>query len=187
MSEKSTTKSRVNVKDLVMIALSASVLCVCGPLAIKLPGLVPISLTNLVLYFLVYMIGTRRTAITFILYCLIGIAGMPVFSNGGGIIQLIGPTGGFIVGFLPMIIVMGLFIDRHPEKKVLCVIVMEASTWIPYLLGTFWYVFSTKNTLAFAFTACVLPFLAEDLIKMIVAAIFGPSIRKRLRAANVID
>lgn len=187
MSEKSTTKSRVNVKDLVMIALSASVLCVCGPLAIKLPGLVPISLTNLVLYFLVYMIGTRRTAITFILYCLIGIAGMPVFSNGGGIIQLIGPTGGFIVGFLPMIIVMGPFIEKHYEKKVLCVIVMEASTWIAYLLGTFWYCYSMQAPFAAAIAACVLPFLAEDLIKMIVAAIFGPSIRKRLRAANVID
>ena len=181
-------KARSNAKDIVIIALTAAIICVLAPLSIPLPNYVPISLTNLALYFLVYIVGTRRTSIAFVVYCLLGLVGLPVFSGfQGGAQKLVGPTGGFIVGFLPMIIVMGLFIEKHYEKKVLCVIVMEASTWIAYLLGTFWYCYSMKAPFAAAIAACVLPFLAEDLIKMIVAAIFGPSIRKRLRAANVID
>lgn len=192
MSERTTVtaskRTKNNVRDLVIIALTAAIICVLGPISIPLPKLVPISLTNLALYFLVYIVGTRRTSIAFIVYCLIGLVGMPVFSGfQGGAEKLVGPTGGFIVGFLPMIIVMGLFIDRHPEKKVLSVIVMEASTWIAYLLGTFWYCYTMEAPFAAAIAACVLPFLAEDLIKMIVAAIFGPSIRKRLKSANVID
>lgn len=133
MSNQTTVKvghtAKDNVKDLVIIALTAAIICVLGPISIPLPKLVPISLTNLALYFLVYIVGKRRTSIAFIVYCLIGLVGMPVFSGfQGGAEKLVGPTGGFIVGFLPMIIVMGLFIDRHPEKKVLSVIVMEAST-----------------------------------------------------------
>lgn len=192
MSEKTNLSAvkttRDNVKDIVIIALCAAIICVLAPISIPLPNYVPISLTNLVLYFLVYIIGTRRTSIAFIIYCLLGIVGMPVFSGWqGGVQKLVGPTGGFIVGFLPMIIVMGLFIEKYSEKRFFCIVVMEASTWIAYLLGTFWYCYSMQAPFAAAITACVLPFIAEDLIKIIVAAIFGPQIRKRLRMANVID
>ena len=52
-------------KDMVIIGLMAAIICVMGPLSIRLPfTLVPISLTNLAIYFILYVAGTRRTVIS---------------------------------------------------------------------------------------------------------------------------
>ena len=69
-------------KDMVIIGLMAAIICVMGPLSIRLPfTLVPISLTNLAIYFILYVAGTRRTVISYLIYLLIGMCGVPVFSN----------------------------------------------------------------------------------------------------------
>ena len=68
-------------KDMVIIGLMAAIICVMGPLSIRLPfTLVPISLTNLAIYFILYVAGTRRTVISYLIYLLIGMCGVPVFS-----------------------------------------------------------------------------------------------------------
>ena len=60
-------------KDMVIIGLMAAIICVMGPLSIRLPfTLVPISLTNLAIYFILYVAGTRRTVISYLIYLLIG-------------------------------------------------------------------------------------------------------------------
>lgn len=187
----STPKESSNVRELVTIALLAAVLCVLAPLSIPI-GPVPVSLTNLCLYFFVIIAGTRRTSIAFIVYCLLGMVGLPVFSGfSGGLGKLVGPTGGYIIGFLPMVIVMGLFIEKHRSMSVkniiLNVILMEASTWIPYLLGIAWLSYSAKMPFSAALAAGVIPFIAEDLIKMIAAAVVAPGIHTQLVKAHLTD
>lgn len=183
--------SKNNVRELVTIALLAAVLCILAPLSIPI-GPVPISLTNLVLYFFVFIVGTRRTSIAFIIYMLLGMVGLPVFSGfSGGLGKLVGPTGGYIIGFLPMVIVMGLFIEKHRKASVkniiLNTIVMEVCTWIPYLLGTAWLAYSAKMTFTAALAAGVLPFIVEDLIKMVLAAIVAPGIHGQLVKGHLVD
>lgn len=183
--------SKNNVRELVTIALLAAVLCILAPLSIPI-GPVPISLTNLVLYFFVFIVGTRRTSIAFIIYMLLGMVGLPVFSGfSGGLGKLVGPTGGYIIGFLPMVIVMGLFIEKHRKASVkniiLNTIVMEVCTWIPYLLGTAWLAYSAKMTFTAALAAGVLPFIVEDLIKMVLAAIVAPGIHGQLLKGHLVD
>lgn len=172
---------------MVTIALLAAVLCIMAPLSLPI-GPVPVSLTNLALYFFVIIVGTRRTSIAFIIYCLLGMAGLPVFSGfSGGLGKLVGPTGGYIIGFLPMVIVMGLYIEKHRRNYVMNIIVMEASTWIPYLLGTAWLAFSAGMTFSEALAAGVIPFIVEDLIKMVLAALVAPQIYTSLKKANLAD
>lgn len=187
----SNEKNNSNVRELVTIALLAAVLCILAPLSIPI-GPVPISLTNLVLYFFVLIVGTRRTSIAFIIYCLLGAVGLPVFSGfTGGLAKLVGPTGGYIIGFLPMIIVMGPFLEKHRKPSVrnviLNTIVMEAATWIPYILGTAWLAYSAKMTFTAALAVGVIPFVAEDLIKMVLAAIVAPGIHTQLVKAHLVD
>ena len=88
-------------KDMVIIGLMAAIICVMGPLSIRLPfTLVPISLTNLAIYFILYVAGTRRTVISYLIYLLIGMCGVPVFSNfSSGVQKLAGPTGGYACRF----------------------------------------------------------------------------------------
>lgn len=183
--------SKNNVRELVTIALLAAVLCILAPLSIPI-GPVPISLTNLVLYFFVFIVGTRRTSIAFIIYMLLGMVGLPVFSGfSGGLGKLVGPTGGYIIGFLPMVIVMGLFLEKHRKVSVkniiLNSIVMEVCTWIPYLLGTAWLAYSAKMTFTAALAVGVLPFIVEDLIKMVLAAIVAPGIHGQLLKGHLVD
>lgn len=185
--ETTAAKSNSAIRDLVIIGLMAAVLCVLGPLSLPI-GPVPVSLTNLALYFIVYVIGTRRTAIAYVVYCLLGLVGLPVFSGfAGGAAKLFGPTGGYLIGFLPMIIAMGLFIDRFPKKRIACIAVMEAATWIAYLLGTAWLAFSAHMTFGAALALGVTPFVAEDLCKMIAASLLGPVLRGRISQAGVLD
>lgn len=181
------SKQDSSVKELVTIALLAAVLCILAPLSLPI-GPVPVSLTNLVLYFFVFIVGTRRTSIAFIIYCLLGIAGLPVFSGfSGGLGKLVGPTGGYILGFLPMTIVMGIYIEKHRKNYIMNIIVMEASTWIPYLVGTAWLAYSAGMTFSAALAVGVIPFIIEDLIKMIAAALVAPQIHTQLVRNHLTD
>ena len=90
----------------------AAVICVLGPLSVPI-GPVPISLTNFAIYITMYVLDAKRGTIAYLIYMLIGLAGLPVFSGfSGGAGKLFGPTGGYIIGFLPMAFVIGVVIDR---------------------------------------------------------------------------
>lgn len=175
-----------NVKELTVIALMAAILCVLGPMSLPI-GPVPISLTNLALYFIIYLVGTRRSAIAYTIYMLIGLVGLPVFSGyTGGPQKLLGPTGGYIIGFLPMIIVMGLIVEKYEKNRILCILAMEAATWIPYLLGTAWLAHTAGMTFGAALGVGVLPFILLDFVKICAAAILAPVIASRLFKAGVL-
>ena len=73
-------KNFFNLKDMVIMALFAALTCVLAPLAVPI-GPVPISLTNLVIYFSLYVLGWQRATITYIVYLLLGLVGLPVFSD----------------------------------------------------------------------------------------------------------
>ncbi|MDD6429003.1 MAG: biotin transporter BioY [Lachnospiraceae bacterium] len=177
----STRKNNANIIFITTTALMTAVICILGPLSIPI-GPVPISLTNLAIYFTMYILDTKRGTIAYLIYLLLGLVGLPVFSGfSAGPQKLFGPTGGYLIGFIPMALVIGLIVDRFYKKRVLCVIAMEAATWICYLLGTAWLMFSAQMSFKAALFAGVIPFIVEDLIKMIIAAIAGPVLRDRLR------
>ena len=92
----------MKIQDLTLIALMAALTCILGPMSIALPFTpVPISFTNLVIYFSIMVIGMKRGTISYLVYLLIGAVGLPVFSGfSGGLAKLAGPTGGYLVGFI---------------------------------------------------------------------------------------
>lgn len=82
--------------------------------------------------------------------------------------------------FIAMAIIAGLVID-HFHQPWLQLIGMIVGTIICYVLGTAWFCFEAKSTVSGALSICVLPFIPGDLIKMIIAMLIGPAIKKRLR------
>ena len=170
-----------NTAQLTSTAMMTAVLCILGPLSLPI-GPVPVSLTNFAIYLLLYVLDAKRGAIACLLYILLGLAGLPVFSGfSGGPAKLLGPTGGYIIGFLPMTFLAGMAIERFCENRLLCILAMEASTWILYLFGTAWLAYQAKMSFSAALAVGVIPFLVVDLIKMIIAALLGPEIRRRIR------
>ena len=166
-----TLTKNMNTQFLTSTAMMTAVLCIVGPLSVPI-GPVPVSLTNLAIYLLIYTLDAKRSTIACLLYMLIGLAGLPVFSGfSGGPSKLLGPTGGYIIGYLPMAFLTGLAVERYYENRMLCILAMEASTWILYLFG---------SAFPEALAVGVIPFIIVDLIKICIAALSGPSIRRRV-------
>ncbi len=113
---KTISNTKLSVYQMAAAALMTAVLCVLGPLSIPI-GPVPISLTNFVIYITLYLLGTKLGTLSYCIYLLLGTAGLPIFSGySGGLAKLAGPTGGYLVGFIAMAVIAGIFIQKITEK-----------------------------------------------------------------------
>lgn len=175
-----------NIYQITIIGLMTSVICILGPLSIPI-GIVPISFTNLAIYFALYILGAKKATMSFLIYMLIGLVGVPVFSGfAGGPSKLFGPTGGYIIGFFFMTLIAGVFIDKFYERWYLCFTGMILGMTVCYVFGTVWLSIQTDMTVSTALAVGVIPFIPGDLSKIMIAAFAGPQIRKRLISANLI-
>ena len=171
-------KNFFNLKDMVLMALFAALTCVLAPLAVPI-GPVPISLTNLVIYFSLYVLGWQRATITYIVYLLLGLVGLPVFSGfSGGVGKLLGPTGGYLIGFIFLAAIAGFFVEKFPAKIYMHVVGMIIGMALCYIFGTAWLAGQLGMSFVAALGIGVIPYLPGDTAKIIIAIIAGPQIRK---------
>lgn len=180
--EGAKTMPITSTKSLVLIALMAAFTCILAPFSISIPiSPVPISLTNLVLYLTAYVIGFRRGVLSYCLYMLIGLMGLPVFSGfTGGPGKLLGPTGGYLIGFFFIAVCCGFGVE-FSDRRLVQIAAMAFGTAICYLFGTAWLAAQTGMSFHAALAAGVLPFIPGDLAKIAAAAAAGPDLRSRLR------
>lgn len=183
-------KKKINIYQLTTAGIFAALMCIFGPLSVPI-GPVPVSLTNLILYFAIYLIGTKGTLTSYCVYLLLGIVGLPIFSNfEGGIAKVVGPTGGYLLGFIPMVIIIGVVHKLTKKNNILnivcTILAMIAGTAVAYVLGTIWFLYVTKASLTYALTVCVYPFIPFDLIKMVIATILGKAVYTALKRGNLV-
>ena len=178
-------KTKTNVREMALIAVMAAVTCVLGPLSVPI-GVVPISFTNLAVYLAIYVLGCKRGTISYIVYLLIGLVGVPVFSSfTGGVGKLFGPTGGYLIGFILMALICGWFIDKFDCKLVPSFVGMVLGTIVCYVFGTVWLAYQAGMSFYAALAAGVLPFIIGDLVKRVIAAGIGPQVRRQLERAGL--
>lgn len=178
------TKAKSKVYPLAMTAVMAAVMCVLGPMSIPI-GPVPVSFTNLVIYLALYILGWKRGTLSYLVYMLIGMVGMPVFSGySGGMGKLFGPTGGYIIGFIPMALIAGIVIDKCRNRGVQLA-AMVVGTAVCYAFGTAWFCVQAGYAVGAALGLCVFPFIPGDLAKIVIAMVAGPMIRSRLERAGL--
>lgn len=179
-------KKKWSVYQITFMALMAAVTCILGPLSLPI-GPVPVSLTNLVVYFTVYVLGTKDGTISYCLYLLLGAVGLPVFSGyAGGLGKLAGPTGGYLVGFIAMALIGGMVMEKSHRKIVPTMAGWVAATAVDYLLGTIWFVYVAHYTVMQALAVCVFPFIIGDCIKIVLGTLLGREVRKALVSAGFI-
>lgn len=182
------TGTTSRTKTLALTGLMAALICILSPLAFPLPfSPVPISMGTLAIYFSVYVLGLKKGSMSVLIYILLGLAGLPVFTGFiGGPGKLFGPTGGYIIGYLFLALICGFFTDKWHGKCQPVVLGMLLGTLVCYLFGTAWLAFQTKISFLSALTAGVLPFLPGDLIKITAAMLLGGTLRKALMRAQLI-
>lgn len=184
-SNTTSDKGRFTVRQLTVIGLMTAVTCILAPLSLPI-GPVPISLTNLAIYFSLYILGMKKGTISYLVYLLIGFIGVPVFSGfTSGPEKLFGPTGGYLIGFLPMALIAGFLIDRFFSSKTICFLGMVTGTIVCYSFGTVWLAYQAHLDWKSALFAGVIPFIPGDIIKILFAMLAGPQIRKQLIRAEL--
>lgn len=178
----SQTNAFLSVRDMTLTALMTAVLCVLGPLAIPLPvSPIPVSLTNLVLYFMVYILDFKCSLLAYLVYFLLGSAGLPVFSGfRGGFSCVSGPTGGYLIGFFFQIAVSAYFLNHWRGKRLVEILGLILGTWICYGFGTAWLSVHLHIPLTTGLLIGVFPYLLGDGLKLILASMLGIKIRRTL-------
>lgn len=171
----------MKTKDMTLIAVTAAMICVAGPLSIAV-GPIPLSLASFAVYLAGAVTGPKRGTAAVGLYLLIGIAGIPVFSGfGGGFQKLAGPTGGFLLGYLPCAFLSGIGAEKAAETgrgRWFLPAMLGAGTLVLYLIGTAWFMVQSGNAPGSALALCVAPFLPGDALKIAAAALLATPVRK---------
>lgn len=179
---------KLTTKQMTGIAIMTALCCILGPFTVSV-GPVPVSLSTLAIFLCVYALGMRDGTIAVGLYILLGLFGLPVFSGfSGGVAKVMGPTGGYIVGYLFLAVISGFFIDSVPVKKVyLHLVGMLCGEAVLYVFGTAWFIFLMRMPLSQALMLCVVPFIPFDLVKMVLATVLGVGVRTALMKAGLVE
>ena len=171
-------KDKLSSRDMVLSAMGTVIIILCSWL--NLPTLVPVTMQTFGVILVSLVLGKRCGIYSLLGYCLLGLAGLPVFAGfKSGAAVLAGPTGGFIIGLFAIPIIIGYFYYKNYEKWMLLALLM--GIMIMYISGTLWYVviYTQGNVgLGSAVSVCVLPFIIPDLIKCILAMLCAKKIKK---------
>lgn len=180
---ENTAHAKSGIRDMCLVGLMAAVTCVLAPLSVPI-GPVPVSLTNLVVYLSLYLLGMKLGVLSCLVYILLGMAGLPVFSGfTGGLAKLAGPTGGYIIGFLPMGLIGGAALERF-SNRVVHFLALVLGTAVCYAFGTAWFCVVMSTDVISALSLAVFPFIPFDLCKIALAVFLGPLIRSAIEKSR---
>ena len=175
---RDTTLAHAAFGDLTLLKQTALVLA--GTLLIALAAQfsvpmipVPLSLQTLAILTVGFALGSRLGAITLLVYLAEGAMGLPVFSNGGaGLPYMMGPTGGFLVGFVAMAWLAGWAADRGLARRPLPAIgVALAASALIYVPGLAWPAAFMGIEWSSLWSGWMAPFLLGDAIKSVIVAL----------------
>lgn len=132
-------KNTLNLRTLALCSLFTALIAVGAFVKIPLPG-IPFTLQTLFVILAGLLLGSKRGAIAVLVYIFIGLAGFPVFTGGGGLLYILKPSFGYIIGFALGAFVTGWIAERKSQPSTLRLIIAAiAGTAVIYALGLTWY------------------------------------------------
>lgn len=162
---------------MITAALMTAIICILAPIVIPV-GPVPVSLATFVIMLAVMLLEYKAALACVVLYILLGTLGLPVFSGfSGGLAKIAGPTGGYIIGYIVLAAVAGLFARKGFVRELIGLIVGNI---LLYVQGTLWLGYQMGIPFSQALILGVVPFLIGDGVKIAAVMIVFPMIRKRL-------
>ena len=153
------------------------------------PPLVPFTMQTFAVFFTLLLLGGKRGTLSVLVYLLLGAAGVPVFSHfTGGAGVLLGPTGGYLIGFLLTGLIY-LAAEQLSDRRLLAA-ALPAGLLVCYAFGTAWFLVvytRTKGAVSVgtALTWCVLPFVIPDLAKLWLAHFLAARVRSAVRSRSL--
>ena len=170
-------KSYLN--NLILSAMFVAMIAVGAFITIHIP-VVPLSLQDMFVLLAGVLLGAKWGCVSVCVYLAMGLAGLPIFTQGGGIGYFLRPTFGFLLGYIPAVYLVGSIankVERPGFRRIFLACLCGIA--VIYFFGTV-YLFALNrfylgNTIAFwpMILACDIQPLPGDLIKCVVAALIG--------------
>lgn len=172
---------KLTIRDLIMCGLFAAITAVLSQISIPIPfSPIPFTMQTLAIALCGVILGARKGFIAQLIYIALGVVGLPVFAGfAGGIPKVLGPTGGFIISFPIMALIIGHLSDSNINKFKLS-IGMIISLMISYAIGTLQMSFVLGISFSEALAIGVIPFVILDFVKMGIVIAVGEKLKKRV-------
>ncbi|MDA3901229.1 MAG: biotin transporter BioY [Spirochaetes bacterium] len=173
------------VKQMTVAALCTVLIIVGSYIAIPI-GVVPIVLQNMFVLFAGALLGGFWGAIAVGAYLILGALGLPVFNGGkGGAAHLLGPTGGYLLAYLPAVVIAGIGSRGDRQSLIPIALPMVGASLLVYLIGVSWLQMTTSMPWGKAVMVGMIFFLPGDVVKIIVATVMVKKISPLLKFLNI--
>lgn len=169
--------NHVKIRDMVFIAVFTAIIAALSQVSIPMPNMVPITLQTFAVSLAGYFLGAKKGVASVGVYVMLGAVGAPVFASfKGGFAVLIGYTGGFIWGFIPLAFLCGILADKKLGMAlgVLGIVVC-------HLLGSIQYMILSGNGFWASVALVSLPYILKDLLLIPAAFFISKTVKKRIR------
>ncbi len=163
--------------DIILIVAGTLLITLCARIAIVLPfSPVPVTGQTFAVLITGALLGARRGCLSVLLYIIQGVLGLPVFSMGrAGLVTLLGPTGGYLIGFIAAAYIVGLLAEKGWDRWVVtAALAMVIGSIVMYAFGLLW-LYGFAGSIKTALALGLYPFILGDLFKIVLAAAILPS------------
>ena len=159
-------------------AMLAAFLAVVAPFSIPF-GAIPLTLATLGVYLAAVIGGAGFGTFAVALYLLLGAVGLPVFSGFvGGVQAFLAPTGGFLLGYLPCTVAIGVGLRLGNYTRLSCLLSLLTGTVVLYACGIFGFMYATNTPFWASVVACCVPSVIGDAVKMAAVIALFPTLTK---------
>jgi len=175
----------MKVKDLCLMTVCLCILIICSKIAVPI-GVISITLQTFAVAIIPYILKWKRASIVLTAYILMGLIGIPVFSDGGGFFYVLKPSFGFILGFLSSTFITGSNVLKNSKiagliKGLLGLLTLDLIGMIYMYFILKYYIGSAKTSILYVIQVGFLPFILKDSISVVLAYIIS------LRLSPILD
>ena len=166
---------RNDLHALTLTAMMIPVIAVAAQLALPIAS-VPMTLQTFAVCFAGLMLGPMRGVAAVAVYLLMGAIGIPVFAGfTGSLAAVVGPTGGFLVGFLPLVLLAGLAKNKGAVRTAM---LLASGLLLCHLAGVLWFAHTAGVSILSASLITSLPYLLKDALSSLFAYLLAKRLAK---------
>ncbi len=160
----------MKTKEIVLTSIFSAILCLMSIISLSI-GTVPISLSTLAVFVLSALSKKKCAIAATLIYIIIGISGVPVFSGmQSGMSALFGNTGGYIMAYPVMAAIISYISAKNKKhRRAMLFLSLTVATLVCYIFGAGWFLIITGLPISTVISTCVLPFIPFDIIKIILS------------------
>ena len=171
-----------SARELTCTAIGVALIVICS--WVSVPTAIPFTLQTFAVCLVTALLGLKMSLWAVLCYIALALVGVPVLSGfRGGPGALLGVTGGYVVGFLFTALTVGFAVKKRGRSLPVLVFSMAAGILLCYAFGTAWFMIAMDikektYTIAAALSACVIPFIIPDLVKLAAAMTISKQIKR---------